>query len=94
MTDGGANPGPARTGAMLGPNDILDWGEYDGDRLRAEIRLLPLVRRFRAEPRPVAAILGRELLARLRAFDRNADLAPEQLRVLLADLRRASVAAR
>ena len=72
---------------MLGPNDVEDWGESEDDRLRAEIRLLPIMHQFRDAPRQTAALLGRELAARVRQFQRNPQLSQDTLSRLLRDLK-------
>jgi hypothetical protein len=79
---------------MLGPNDIDDWVIDEGDRLRAEIRLLPVVLWFRRDPKPAAAHLGKDLAARLRGFARNSDMPLGYLGALLDDLRRAGATVR
>ena len=79
---------------MLGPNDIDDWAGDEADRLRAEIRLLPVYKSFRQEPKPVAGRLGRDLSARLRKFCRNADMPLGDLGALLDDLRKSEASAR
>ncbi len=72
---------------MLGPADIADWDEDEADRLRAEIRLLPILRRMAADPRAARAALGRPLAARVESFRRNARRPAHELRRLLDDLR-------
>ena len=79
---------------MLGPNDIDDWTDDEADRLRAEIRLLPVFQSFRREPKPVAGRLGSDLSARLRKFCKNADMPLAQLGALLDDLRKSDSARR
>jgi len=71
---------------MLGPADIADWGDDDCDRLRAEIRLLPIMRRLAAEPGAAHAALGGALAARLDAFRRDARLPHDELRRLRDEL--------
>lgn len=74
---------------MLGPADISDWDEDEADRLRAEIRLLPIMRRMRDEPEAVRTTLGPALAARVDGFSRDARRPARELRGLLEDLRRA-----
>jgi len=74
---------------MLGPADIADWDEDESDRLRAEILLLPIIRRINVEPRAVRDTLGPALAARLECFQRNGRRPVQELRSLLDDLRRA-----
>lgn len=74
---------------MLGPADIADWDEDEADRLRAEIRLLPIMRRMAAEPDAARGTLGAALAERLDAFRRDARRPAHELRGLLDDLRRA-----
>ncbi len=74
---------------MLGPADIADWDEDESDRLRAEIRLLPIMRRMNGEPRAVRDTLGPALAARLESFQRNGRRPVQELRSLLDELRRA-----
>ncbi|MFO1135595.1 MAG: hypothetical protein U1E30_10460 [Rhodoblastus sp.] len=74
---------------MLGPADIADWDGDEADRLRAEIRLLPIMRRMSSEPDAVRETLGDGLAARLDAFRRDARRPAPELRALLHDLRRA-----
>jgi hypothetical protein len=72
--------------AVLGPIDIEDWSDGDEDRLRAEIRLLPIMRRLRMEPRETSAALTKEIKARLRRFDQDPNVPAVELRELLGDL--------
>jgi hypothetical protein len=72
---------------MLGPNDIDDWLIDEDDRLRAEIRLLPVVQWFRRDPRGAVKCLDRALAARLRKFSSKSGLPPAELPTLLHDLR-------
>jgi hypothetical protein len=74
---------------MLGAADLTDWAGED-DLVRAEIRLLPIVRRFAADPGLMRIILGNDLSGRLRTFIKGRDLDVEALRRLLADLIEAS----
>lgn len=74
---------------MLGPADIADWDEDEADRLRAEIRLLPIMRRMAAEPDAARETLGAALAGRLKSFRRDACRPAHELRGLLDDLRRA-----
>ncbi|MCC2106408.1 MAG: hypothetical protein KDJ40_01995 [Hyphomicrobiales bacterium] len=74
---------------MLGPADIADWEESEADRLRAEIRLLPIMRRMRDEPAAARLTLGPALAARVDGFSRNARRPAQELHSLLTDLRRA-----
>ena len=74
---------------MLGPADIADWDESEADRLRAEIRLLPIMRRMRDEPAAARLTLGPALAARVDGFSREARRPAPELRGLLTDLRRA-----
>ena len=74
---------------MLGPNDVEDWGESEDDRVRAEIRLLPIMHEFRQAPRPAAALLGRDLAKRVRKFQRESQQSQDFLMALLHDLREA-----
>lgn len=71
---------------MLGPADIADWDEDEADRLRAEIRLLPIMRRMAAEPDAARRTLGAALAERLESFRRDARLPAQELRNLLDDL--------
>jgi hypothetical protein len=70
---------------MLGSADLQDWAD-EGDLVRAEIRLLPVVARFASDPGPAQITLGNDLSGRLRAFMSGRDLNAEALRCLLADL--------
>jgi hypothetical protein len=70
---------------MLGGVDLNDWAD-EGDPVRAEIRLLPVVQRLASDPAAADRILGRDLALRLRAFEQNRELGTEALRSLLADL--------
>jgi hypothetical protein len=70
---------------MLGAADLTDWAGED-DLVRAQIRLLPVVRRFVADPGLMRMILGNDLSGRLRTFIKGRDLDVEALRRLLADL--------
>lgn len=72
---------------MLGPADIADWDEDEADRLRAEIRLLPIMRRLVNEPEVAREALGRPLAARLHSFSRDGRRPAHELRRLLEDLR-------
>lgn len=74
---------------MLGPADIADWDEDDSDRLRAQIRLLPIMRCLSDEPRAAREILGPALAARLDSFRRDGRRPVQELRRLLDDLRSA-----
>jgi len=74
---------------MLGPADISDWDEDETDRLRAEIRLLPIMRRMRDEPEAARMALGSTLATRIDEFSRDARRPAQELRRLLEDLRRA-----
>jgi hypothetical protein len=74
---------------MLGPADIADWDEDEADRLRAEIRLLPIVRRMTSEPDAARQSLGAALAERLDSFRRDARRPAQELRSLLHDLRQA-----
>ncbi|MCC0005640.1 MAG: hypothetical protein H6872_10985 [Methylobacteriaceae bacterium] len=73
---------------MLGPADIADWDADETDRLRAEIRLLPIMRRIRDEPHAARKALGPALAARLDGFRRDARRPADELNRLLEDLRR------
>jgi hypothetical protein len=70
---------------MLGPADLRDWAEED-DLVRAEIRLLPVVRRFASDPGLMRIILGNDISGRVRAFVKGRELSVEALHRLLADL--------
>jgi hypothetical protein len=70
---------------MLGADDLNDWAD-EGDLERAEIRLLPLARRFASEPGVTQEILGNDLSLRLRAFNQGQNLNVEALRRLFYDL--------
>jgi hypothetical protein len=70
---------------MLGPADLRDWAEED-DLVRAEIRLLPVVRRFASDPGLMRIILGNDISGRMRAFLKGRELSVEALQRLLADL--------
>jgi hypothetical protein len=70
---------------MLGGVDLRDWAE-EGDLLRAEIRLLPVMRRIASDPSVTQKILSNDLALRLRAFNDGRDLDIESLRCLFADL--------
>jgi hypothetical protein len=72
--------------ALLGEVDLRDWAE-DGDLVRAEIRLLPIVNRFAADPDALEKILGNNLSQRLREFILGRAQNVDALRGLLADLR-------
>lgn len=74
---------------MLGPADICDWDGDESDRLRAEIRLQPALRRMASEQQAIRAALGPGLAARLEAFRRDARRPAQELRSLLDDLKRA-----
>ena len=74
---------------MLGPADIADWNEDEADRLRAEIRLLPIMRRMASEPDATREFLGAMLAERLESFRRDARRPAHELRRLLDDLQRA-----
>ena len=74
---------------MLGPADICDWDGDESDRLRAEIRLQPALRRVASEPQAICAALGPELAARVDAFRRDARRPAQELLSLLDDLKRA-----
>ncbi len=76
---------------MLGPADIDDWDEDESDRLRAAIRLLPIMRRMRDEPGAARAAIGATLATRLEAFSQDARRPVHELRSLLDDLRRLRV---
>jgi hypothetical protein len=71
---------------MLGGVDLNDWAE-EGDLVRAEIRLLPVVQRLAADPAAADRVLGHDLALRLRAFEQNQELGVEALRSLFADLK-------
>ncbi|MCB1539725.1 MAG: hypothetical protein KDJ25_02395 [Rhodoblastus sp.] len=73
---------------MLGPADIADWDADETDRLRAEIRLLPIMRRISDEPHAAREALGPALAARLDGFRRDARRPAHELSRLLEDLRR------
>jgi hypothetical protein len=70
---------------MLGGVDLIDWVD-EADLLRAEMRLLPIVERFRSDPGLMRLILGNDLSGRLRAFTKGRDLSVDALRQLRADL--------
>jgi hypothetical protein len=70
---------------MLGPADLRDWADED-DLVRAEIRLLPVVRRFASDPGLMRIILGNDISGRVRAFVKGRELSVEALHRLLADL--------
>jgi hypothetical protein len=70
---------------MLGPADLRDWADED-DLVRAEIRLLPVVRRFASDPGLMRIILGNDISGRVRAFMKGRELSVEALQRLLADL--------
>jgi hypothetical protein len=70
---------------MLGYADLKDWAD-EGDLVRAEIRLLPVIARFASDPGSTQITLGNNLSGRLRAFMRGRDFNVEALRCLLADL--------
>jgi hypothetical protein len=70
---------------MLGGVDLMDWAE-ESDLVRAEIRLLPVVDRFKSDPGLMRIILGNDLSDPLREFIKGRDLNLEALRCLLADL--------
>ncbi len=74
---------------MLGPADIADWDEDEADRLRAEIRLLPIMRHMAREPDAARDSLGPMLAERLDSFQRDARRPAHELRRLLDDLQRA-----
>lgn len=71
---------------MLGPVDINDWEFGEDDLLRAEIRILPVVVRFNAEPQGMSRLLGKALCARLLDFHRGKAFEIAALRRLHADL--------
>ena len=71
---------------MLGNADLQDWAD-EGDVVRAEIRLLPVIARFASDPAPMEIILGNDLSGRLRAFIKGRNLNVAALRCLLADLK-------
>ena len=73
---------------MLGYADLQDWAD-EGDLVRAEIRLLPVVARFLSDPGLAEMTLGDDLSGRLRGFVAGRDLNIEVLSCLLADLRAA-----
>jgi hypothetical protein len=73
---------------MLGNADLQDWAD-EGDVVRAEIRLLPVIARFASDPAPMEIILGNDLSGRLRAFIKGRNLNVVALRCLLADLKEA-----
>ena len=77
---------------MLGPVDIEDWLSCDEDRLRAEIRLIPVVQRFSKQPTDVSREVGRDMARRLDDFNRRFDQSVCELDRLLADLIRAEAA--
>jgi hypothetical protein len=70
---------------MLSVADLQDWAD-EGDLMRAEIRLLPIVARFASGPELANTTLGNDLSGRLRAFIEGRDLNVEALQCLLADL--------
>ena len=70
---------------MLGFADLQDWAD-EGDLVRAEIRLLPIVARFASDRAPTQMTLGNDLSGRLRAFIEGRELKVDALRCLLADL--------
>ena len=70
---------------MLGGVDLTGWAD-EGDLVRAEIRLLPIVQRFTSESGVMQKILGHDLSLRLRAFNQGRNLNVDALRRLLADL--------
>jgi hypothetical protein len=70
---------------MLGSADLQDWVD-EGDLVRAEIRLLPIVGRFASDPGPTQITLGNNLSGRLGGFIKGRNLSVEALRCLLADL--------
>jgi hypothetical protein len=74
---------------MLGPVDIEDWLSCEEDRLRAEIRQIPVVQRFNRQPKEVSREVGRDMARRLDEFYHRFDHTPVELDKLLADLRRA-----
>ena len=74
---------------MLGPADIADWDGDEADRLRAEIRLLPVMRAMAADPLEARKALGPALAARIEAFRGDARRPAQELRKLLDDLRAA-----
>lgn len=74
---------------MLGPVDIADWRVDECDRLRAEIRILPIAQNLAANLRGADAALDDELATRWRRFARDADQPAQDLRMLLDGLRRA-----
>jgi hypothetical protein len=73
---------------MLGYADLQDWAD-EGDLVRAEIRLLPVVSRFLSDPGLAEMTLGDDLSGRLRGFIAGRELNIEVLNGLLADLRAA-----
>ena len=73
---------------MLGPVDIEDWSAGEEERLRAEIRLLPLVQRFNRQPQQVAREIGRDMARRLEDFAARFDQPVKELDALLTDLKR------
>jgi hypothetical protein len=70
---------------MLGEVDLRGWDD-EGDLVRAEIRLLPVVHRFSSEPDLIQKALGKDLWRRLCAFNDGQDLDVQVLRELHADL--------
>ena len=70
---------------MLGSADLQDWAD-EGDLVRAEIRLLPIVAPFASDRGPIQMTLGNDLSGRLRAFIKGQDLKVDALHRLLADL--------
>jgi hypothetical protein len=70
---------------MLGGVDLRGWDD-EGDAVRAEIRLLPIVGRFASEPDTILKMLGKDLSLRLRAFNRGDAMDVAALRALHADL--------
>ena len=64
---------------MLGSADLQDWAD-EGDLVRAEIRLLPIVARFASDRGPIQMTLGNDLSGRLRAFIKGQDLKVDALR--------------
>ena len=70
---------------MLGPIDLRDWAD-DGYHLRAAIRLLPLMERYRADPQAVRVTIGDDLARRIEGFIKCSALTSQDLNRLLADL--------
>jgi len=74
----------------LGPVDLADWDYGEDDALRAEIRILPVVALYASQPAALGGVLGENVGARLRAFQKGVVFATEELRQLCADLKTAN----